>query len=68
MCHSKALFLIYDKQPQIFELYIFRKQPVRTDDNIHLAFSQIFDGTFLFRRTPETAQQIHANRKVFHAL
>ena len=51
--HTEALLLINDQEPQIFEFHILRKNPVRTDDNIHLALLQIFDRLFDLPRCAE---------------
>ena len=37
VAHAEALLLIHNQQTQILELDIFREQPVRADQNIHLA-------------------------------
>ena len=39
-----------------------------TDHNIHQAFLGILDGLLLLGRSPESAHQIHPNRKVLHPL
>ena len=51
--HTEALLLINDQEPQIFEFHILRKNPVRTDDNIHLTLLQIFDRLFDLPRCAE---------------
>ena len=68
MCNPETLFLINDQKSQIFKLHIFGKDSVSSDDHIHLTLFQIFDGFFLLCRSPETAEQFHAHRKLFHSL
>ena len=55
MCNPEALLFVNDQQSQVFILYIFRKDPVRADHNIHQSLSQIFYGLFLFCGSPEPA-------------
>ena len=68
MRNSKPLFLINDQQAKIFELYVFGKDSVRSNDHIHLTFFQIFDCLLLLCRGPESAQQFHTYRKFLHPL
>ena len=34
---AEALLFVDDQQAEIVKLYVFRKQPVRADDDVHLA-------------------------------
>ena len=41
MGHAEALFLVYDQKPQILEFHVLGKEPVGSDQNVHLAFLQL---------------------------
>ena len=68
MSHAEALLLINDQQPQILKFHIGRQNPVCSDHDIHQSLFQIRHRPFLFRGCPETAQQIHSDREILHAL
>ena len=68
MGNPEPLLFIHDQQAQIFKLNIFREKPMSADNNIHLAFFQVFNGLFLLRRSPESAHQINTHRKILHPL
>ena len=55
MCNPEALLFVNDQQPQVFIFYIFGKDPVCADHNIHQSLSQVFYGLFLFCGSPEPA-------------
>ena len=68
MCHAKTLFLINDQKSEIFKLYIFRQDTVCPDQDIDQTFLEICQRFLLFCRCPETAEQIHPHRIIFHPL
>ena len=68
MGHSEPLLLVDNQQAQVFKHHIFGENPVRSDENIHHALFQIFQGLFLLRRSAEPGHEIHPHRKILHAL
>ena len=68
MLHAKPLLLVNDQKTKIFKFQIIRQYTVRSDHDINHPFAHIFDRLPLLRRCPESAQQIHPHRKVFHPL
>ena len=65
---TKALFLVNDQKPQIFEFHIITEHPMGTDNNIYQTFFRILDGLLLLGCRPESAHQIHPHRKFLHTL
>ena len=65
--HAESLFLVYDEQSEILERDIFRREAVRSDDDVHLAGFKPFDRRFLFLRGLESAQHFDADGIVRHA-
>ena len=68
MSHTKTLLLINNEKSQILKFHILRKHSVGSDNNIHHAFFQIFDGFLLLFWAAETAKQIYSHREIFHPL
>lgn len=54
--HPEPLFFIDDQQSEIVEFYILRQQTVRTDQDIHLAASDILENLFLLEGRLEAGQ------------
>ena len=63
----KALLLIHNQQTQIIELYICRKQAVRTNNNIDFSFKETFQNNFLFCIGPEAADDLNDEWCIFKA-
>ena len=68
VCHTEALLLIDNEQPQILEFHILRQNPVRPDHNIDHVLLEIGDCLLYLRRRPETAHQLHPDREILHSL
>ena len=66
--HTETLFLIDDQQPQILELHIFRKKPVRSDGDVRRAPGQLCQGLPLFLGRTKAAEKFHPHRVVLHPL
>ena len=60
--HTKALLLIYDQKPQILEGNILGQKPVGTNDNIHFAPLELFNGLFLLCGCAEPRHHFHIDR------
>jgi hypothetical protein len=59
--HAEALLFVHHQQPQVVKLHVFGKQPVRPNDNIHLARLHSGKHGFLLARGAEAAEQFHAH-------
>ena len=68
MRHAEALLLVHDQQAQIVETHVARKQPVRADDDVHLALLPASASDFLLLAgAAEAAEHLDAHRKRRHA-
>ena len=61
--HAETLLLVHDQQSQVPELHIFRQQPVRADEHVHLAFGQIRQHRLDLLGRTEPAGHFHAHRE-----
>ena len=66
--HAETLFLVDNQQSQVLERHILGQDAVGADHNVHQPLFQIRQGLFLLGSGPESAQQIHTHRKIFHPL
>src|SRR6266850_673204 len=53
---AEALFFIHDEEAEVGEFHVFRKQPMRADDHVHLAGFQIREDFLLLRGAAKTAE------------
>ena len=61
--HAEPLFFIDHQQSQIFKGNIRLQQPMRTDQQIHFAFSRPLQYIALFGRRTEAADHVHSQAK-----
>ncbi len=58
--HAEALFFVDDDQSQVLEPNIVLHQPVRADDDVHRAGTQVLDDPLLLASGAETAEEFWA--------
>ena len=63
MTHTEALFFVHNQQTEIGELYVFREQPVRADQNVNLAGLDLLQNFFLLLGSAEAADHFDGDRK-----
>ena len=64
MLHAEALLLIDDQKAQIFPLHVFRKQPVRADDDVDLSLCHILYDLILFLARDKAVDHFDIDRIV----
>ena len=62
------MLLVDDQQPQVLEAHAGLQQPVRADDDVHLAVGETRECRLRLRVAPETRQQLDAHRPVGEAV
>ena len=68
MLDAKPLFLVDDQKSQILELYIRRKQPVSSDQQIDAPILHTFQNSLLLRCGTKTRQHFYFKRKLFESI
>ena len=68
MRHAEPLLLVDDEQPEIAELHVLRQQPVRADDDVHLAGGEVLERLLLLALGAEPADHVDAHRERGEAL
>ena len=68
MAHAKAMLLIDDEQPEILERHVGREEPVRADDDVHLAIRDALHQRRHVLRAAEAGQHLDADGVVREAL
>src|SRR5208283_975470 len=66
--HTEALLFVYDHQPQIAELDVFRQYAMRADDDINLTGLDFRDGFLLLLGRAKTAEHLDLDRECRKAL
>ena len=61
--NAEALFLVDDEKPKILEGYALLQQLVGTDDEIHIARTQVCQGLLLLLGSAEPAEHIDVHRE-----
>ena len=51
--HPEPMLLVHDEQPEIAELHVLRKQPVRPDDDVQLPPLEALPRQLRLLRLPE---------------
>ena len=59
MAHAKAVFLVNDEEPQVFEMGVRAEQFVRAHHNVHRAVGNAFKGGVDFFGGPKAAHFSH---------
>src|SRR5580704_15347133 len=60
---AEALLFVDDEKAEILKLDVFRKQPVRADDDVYLSSFEFFEGFLLFFFASEAAEHFDSNGK-----
>ena len=60
---AEALLFVHDQQAQVAELDVLRQQPVRADENVHLAVGQIRQHRLDLLGRAEAAEHFDAHRE-----
>ena len=68
MLHTKALFLVNDKQSQILKYDILGKQTVCSYQDIHVSFLQIMDDMILISGLDKPIYNGNIHRKIAEPL
>ena len=68
LLYAEALLLVDDDKPEVFKLYVFRDQPVRADDKVNAAASQLSQNFVLLTRRAEAGEQLHIHGEALHTL
>ena len=63
MRDAEPLLLVDDEKAEVPELHVLRQQPVRADDDLHLAGRCVLDDLLLLGLRPEAADHLDADRE-----
>ena len=61
--HAEALLFVHNDEPEVRELDVTREQPVRADQDVHLARLDLLDDFFLLLRCAEAADHLDLDRE-----
>ena len=65
---SEALLFVYDQQPEVGELHVFREQPMSANQDINFAGFNFLQNFFLLLRAAEAADHLDRDREGSKAL
>ena len=63
LSYAEALLFVDDQQAEVLERDVFRKNPMRADDDVDLAMLELADDLLLFLRRVVARQQLDRHRK-----